>query len=523
VIWLENNILEYNYDNGSPVNGRQLAVSWMDAAGVSDFAFSENQGVNWVSGLGFNTLNTFTLSNYKYPSVAIGGAYNVVPGTSSDYYIGVLYQATDNNGDVGIYVDVWFIQNPDPAGTTGGTYTAMSTVQLVGKMAGIPHWDIVTDDPASGPLLTDHLVVAWEDYNYLTTPSNVPGGTVFYSTLSNMAAGSGAPTQIINDYTYITNAPFTNIGAKDVDICAMYVGSTHIAFTASRSDGRLHWGRWDVASSMMVTPVYIDGLSCAPRIDAVDPYSSNLLTNHYMDVVYCYEQLIKSWPTMAPCTPFVVNPITILLIPSTGFRPDGNPVVACNKEGNYGVAYPAVDANNKDILHQDLTYGNFGCGQLVGPNFWEIDNHGSDSGYSTGPVALSNTWQGDYSSGTNPAYEFSCWFKPVVPSSTPEIAFKIENNAFPHLYKQSGNNSNGNISSEAAEMSGIKISPNPVTVNITVEGLSGKQYNVTDITGRIVCSGELKSGKEKIDMAKLIPGIYILDIEGYERRKFVKE
>ena len=69
--------------------------------------------------------------------------------------------------------------------------------------------------------------------------------------------------------------------------------------------------------------------------------------------------------------------------------------------------------------------------------------------------------------------------------------------------------------------------PNPAKTELNIEAVSAAKYQVTDILGRTVLSGELQAGLQKIDVSRLAPGSYIItsysDGEQQNHSTFVKQ
>jgi hypothetical protein len=70
--------------------------------------------------------------------------------------------------------------------------------------------------------------------------------------------------------------------------------------------------------------------------------------------------------------------------------------------------------------------------------------------------------------------------------------------------------------------------PNPAKDKVYLGNATiGTPFNILDYTGRNVSSGRINNMLEEIDVEKLSPGIYYIDIKhenfGNRRWKFVKE
>jgi uncharacterized delta-60 repeat protein len=81
---------------------------------------------------------------------------------------------------------------------------------------------------------------------------------------------------------------------------------------------------------------------------------------------------------------------------------------------------------------------------------------------------------------------------------------------------------------EVAAESSVKLYPNPATTQITIElgdNSTAARYNVTDINGRIVATGQL-SGNNQINVESLVQGVYFVNISDSGKAsnlKFIKQ
>jgi hypothetical protein len=81
---------------------------------------------------------------------------------------------------------------------------------------------------------------------------------------------------------------------------------------------------------------------------------------------------------------------------------------------------------------------------------------------------------------------------------------------------------------EEGSMNNVSIYPNPSKeeLNISVSpGLLGKEYVILSAQGRELLKGKLKDEEVTLDLSNFAPGVYIVQIEGYQQRnlKIVKE
>lgn len=75
---------------------------------------------------------------------------------------------------------------------------------------------------------------------------------------------------------------------------------------------------------------------------------------------------------------------------------------------------------------------------------------------------------------------------------------------------------------DKVDASGIALLSNPVSSTLSVFGCEGRKYAVVDMAGRSHAAGTIASASEKIDVAALAPGMYILTVEG-ATLKFIKK
>jgi hypothetical protein len=92
------------------------------------------------------------------------------------------------------------------------------------------------------------------------------------------------------------------------------------------------------------------------------------------------------------------------------------------------------------------------------------------------------------------------------------------------LYNEStlcGGNSNPTVIFEQNTNS-LKIYPNPAQNYITIEGFtSNTNYQIINVTGKVVLSGNLYDKINQISIQELLNGVYFLKIEGYKTHKLI--
>jgi hypothetical protein len=78
---------------------------------------------------------------------------------------------------------------------------------------------------------------------------------------------------------------------------------------------------------------------------------------------------------------------------------------------------------------------------------------------------------------------------------------------------------------EHAAAPAIRLHPVPCGPELTVEGLTAGDWNITDITGRTVLNGRSGSlSRQRIDVSALVPGIYVLNAADgrFAPQRFIK-
>lgn len=74
----------------------------------------------------------------------------------------------------------------------------------------------------------------------------------------------------------------------------------------------------------------------------------------------------------------------------------------------------------------------------------------------------------------------------------------------------------------STQKANIKVYPNPAKDELTIEQCKGREYSITDISGRDVMKGKIGKDKEVLNIGRLAGGAYLLNLEGGSL-KFVKE
>jgi hypothetical protein len=70
---------------------------------------------------------------------------------------------------------------------------------------------------------------------------------------------------------------------------------------------------------------------------------------------------------------------------------------------------------------------------------------------------------------------------------------------------------------------GVNVYPNPVRNTLYVEtGEKNGRLLIIDLTGKVVVEKEIKSDRQKVDVSRLNPGVYLLKIESKDAYRVVK-
>lgn len=74
------------------------------------------------------------------------------------------------------------------------------------------------------------------------------------------------------------------------------------------------------------------------------------------------------------------------------------------------------------------------------------------------------------------------------------------------------------------EMASIAMYPNPTSDYLFVKGLTNKvAYKIYDGLGRVIEKGSIGANNDKINVNALSQGVYLLNLEGYKTRTFIKD
>lgn len=83
------------------------------------------------------------------------------------------------------------------------------------------------------------------------------------------------------------------------------------------------------------------------------------------------------------------------------------------------------------------------------------------------------------------------------------------------------------VSLNYQQLSAVTIQPNPVLAEMRVSGLEKyEMYAIVDVTGKVVMKEKIKDASNAINVAHLLPGLYLLKLEGREGNqslKFIKK
>lgn len=188
------------------------------------------------------------------------------------------------------------------------------------------------------------------------------------------------------------------------------------------------------------------------------------------------------------------NPVTIIINPSPII--DTNPT---DIQVNIGSQAIFTTTSNATIYQWQVNSGS---------GFQNITNGGQYSGASTNTLTVINTTMSNHNN----------YFRCLVSSNNCTV---LTNEAKLTVINYSGLSENTNLKV-------LSIYPNPTTNAITITSSPdyiGKNFMITDNSGRIVLNGNITSENSNVNMEGLTPGLYSLDLGiGFSGTlKFVKQ
>jgi hypothetical protein len=167
-------------------------------------------------------------------------------------------------------------------------------------------------------------------------------------------------------------------------------------------------------------------------------------------------------------------------------------------------------------IHLTINAGIGGAWNLIWSHYEGIDFGSYNIYRGTDPsnIALLTTIQSNlnsYSDLTPPAGAVYYQIEIVNPNScdpTRVVGYDVS---------RSNIVNNGENGIESVTINDVHIYPNPTSKDLTIEinpELIGKEYFLTDNTGRIILSGQFRATKETINMEEVAAGVYFINVNG---------
>jgi hypothetical protein len=167
-------------------------------------------------------------------------------------------------------------------------------------------------------------------------------------------------------------------------------------------------------------------------------------------------------------------------------------------------------------IHLTINAGIGGAWNLIWSHYEGIDFGSYNIYRGTDPsnIALLTTIQSNlnsYSDLTPPAGAVYYQIEIVNPNScdpTRVVGYDVS---------RSNIVNNGENGIESVTINDVHIYPNPTAKDLTIEinpELIGKEYFLTDNTGRIILSGQFRATKETINMEEVAAGVYFINVNG---------
>jgi hypothetical protein len=167
-------------------------------------------------------------------------------------------------------------------------------------------------------------------------------------------------------------------------------------------------------------------------------------------------------------------------------------------------------------IHLTINAGIGGAWNLIWSHYEGIDFGSYNIYRGTDPsnIALLTTIQSNlnsYSDLTPPAGAVYYQIEIVNPNScdpTRVVGYDVS---------RSNIVNNGVNGIESVTINDVHIYPNPTSKDLSIEinpELIGKEYFLTDNTGRIILSGQFRATKETINMEEVAAGVYFINVNG---------
>jgi hypothetical protein len=461
-------------------------------------------------------------------------ADDILNKTGEDYVIMVVYENS------GLIYEKRYPVTGIGSSHAWGTATTRQ-VSGVGNDARYPHIDLAGDITntvtinSNTSYALEHYAITWEEDISGTTNVMIDMGSVSTSGTVSSVYSSG----IGGVYPDIACRGWKTVsGSTPHDIVSAYVAFIDL----SSSNLMMSEVVMNSAGSLAVqsVPTVLDAISNAaesfPRIEAkgVGDVSSTEAT---YDVVYS-PHVGTQWQVLSIND---VSPAPMVVTCTLNSTNDHlKPVVAgvgvdicsggCSGVGadQYSISYYTDYTNingcgnssnsNGDFFANavDITGTNAGIISASYPDFYEINNNDLGELFAyNGPfpaIAVA-------SSSNDGDDLLTVWYDgyPGAPGIG-DLRYKFNNNSY--AYKT------GNAVNSINKARGLNVFPNPATEQLTVNGVANAAYSITDMLGRTVGNGAIDAQHNKVVVAHLVNGAYIININengNIHKVKFAKQ
>ena len=373
---------------------------------------------------------------------------------------------------------------------------------------------------------------------------------VFSQTTNIMTGWTFGPNVNINStYKILVSGGYSLFGGcQNVTNPAHYTGSCGFTAGTPFNGGPLPVGHWYIHGHVGVRPDNdIFGGTSGVYYYTLSPSSSPLLfsfsDNNYVDnsgtLNFVVNEVIQdsviwsngsnshtisvtpSLTTTYYCTRYLCNQVFFDSVTVFVDSPDTTNIIdtACNEFTWNGNTY--TQSGSYSVLLSNI----LGCDSIVNLDL-------TINSYPTPPIVyLSNGINLFTDDQANSTYQWIlCSDNLIIPNETQSSLIAPFNGVFGVIVTNScGSDTSDCISIENIGISeittSIQIYPNPVKEVLSILGLTefDAYYNIFDLTGRIVMSGNIKTSKNLIDMSFLNQGVYTLGLDGIGSYRIFKE
>lgn len=501
--YMNNALIDYspNCPGGAGACGiNQFSAVVVDSDSIiynNPFTLYINDGINPVQSYNINGLR---------PDVVIANS-TTNPG---DYIVGVTYfikNTCSSNIAGDIYLNVYEFSN---VGGTGGPILVGGSPHTYlisnGKHTTrvFSHIDIVAQ--SSHPFLggqptCDKFAISFTDTSqYLPTSCGFPAGTpnpqlglnIYWASFSSPGSG----TVKIDPYT-ANHIPWY----KNADIAAVERYNTNTSsyyneaiYTYVDKYSHLFKNEWQEGTPAPATPPVTLDSNIAPefpRIDAIDNYAINDPSggNAYY--------VVTASTLSSPFKIYEYNNIASGPVLISGFgHPDYLPQVTNGLNRTYTIGYYTHDGVD-EMLTKDISWT---TGLPVSSNYFRVNlNPILYTGRSI--ITCLNA-----TCNTNMSLSYNQY---LMPFWTNKSALLYKTEMAITAFKSTG-------VATVSKTDTWSLVPNPasnyVILSTTSNNLTGYNYTISDMTGRILIKDALNSSNERINISKLASGLYLLNI-----------